>query len=554
MRFDALCLVGIFTVAAVLVFGVREPADSIEVHRPIRRSRPRRRTKEFQVFDINSRNHVTEPQSEGGINRLYAALHRISDTYDDLFRGPCAVVASNVSLNEDKNAYTVRLLEMLELRKFHIHLILKQEGPDLTSARLREVAAFRGVILGAKDISITLVSHLRLEAITKLCKKIALLVNIDSLPNPVFRNIARHGIFIPLVSTIPSRDDTLSADSKRIWLSYDQIWLPSWKHQVDYNSYIMPFIEYATQQDKQLLWPVINGVVVTAGAADNKAFVTRSHSMLKRGELESRLRINFHRIRDISTPLPHRSKTPAKYAASIYEGRIHYALEGICHNVMSALMPKGDWELHIFHSEGNENFVLSLFGNLEGVILHKVKNSELSINQYNTLLTGADFWEVFKQHERVLIFQVDSFFLQPLSLTHLEYDYIGAPWCLNYNRPSRREFELGTIKAVNMISVGNGGFSMRNPAAMLRCIREYIPKLKLTNDYPEDLLFVQCLTALNLKIAPPSVAADFALEQVCNKADRAKADKLNTTAVHAIWYSIREWEFDKLIRRYQNIS
>ena len=86
---------------------------------------------------------------------------------------------------------------------------------------------------------------------------------------------------------------------------------------------------------------------------------------------------------------------------------------------------------------------------------------------------------------------MDSFFLKPLDYTHLKYDYIGAPWCLLTNIPAREEYEAGHIAAENMISVGNGGFSLRNPAAMLRCITEYIPTLHVTSDYAEDILFVR---------------------------------------------------------------
>lgn len=424
---------------------------------------------------------------------------------------------------------------------------MRKGDEPISVATLTREAAVKGILIVGKDLRITRVSQMDTKSLAKFCTTISLLVSIEAVPSPTMLNIATHGIFIPLIDSV-AVDKSLTAESKRLWLSYDQIWLPSWGLQAEYSRYIMSFIEFAMQGNEQSIWPVINSVVVAPNATENKPFIIRSQSMLKRGKLESRLRKNFHRIRNLSSQIPSPRNTPSRYAAVIYEGRIHYALEGISNNVMSAVRPEGEWDLHIFHSEGSQRFVTNLFGHTVGVFLHKVANSEQSINMYNSLLTGEKFWETLQAYKRVLIFQVDSFFVQPLMTAHLEYDYIGAPWCLKFNKPARTQYKAGKIAATDMISVGNGGLSIRNPKSMLRCIREYMPKHSIGSDYPEDLFYIQCLTEMKMSIAPPVAAAEFAVEQLCNKADREKIHMLNTTALHAVWYSVRESEFDKLIR------
>ncbi|CAM9110223.1 unnamed protein product, partial [Ectocarpus fasciculatus] len=132
---------------------------------------------------------------------------------------------------------------------------------------------------------------------------------------------------------------------------------------------------------------------------------------------------------------------------------------------------------------------------------------------YNSILTGNPFWRMFEKYERVLIFQTDSIFLRNMNPAHLVYDYIGAPWCLERNPPAEVQYKRGVIKAEDMVSVGNGGFSIRNPQAMLRCINEYATAQNVKpEDFPEDMFFVICMTSLGMSIAPPTIARDFAIE------------------------------------------
>lgn len=510
------------------------------------------RSKHYQELDVNNR-YPSELESGRNGNKFYDVVNRISDIYNENFRAPCAIVATTVPVSPtDREAYAVRLIEVLQTRKYRIHMAVLNDNSMRSVRSLRRLGSSLGVDISTGGISLARFPDIDTESLAKLCNKPAIMISIGTAPTPALQNIATHGVYIPMVHRSVPPAGKITIRQINLWLTYDQIWLPTWEVQADYSRYIMPFVDYATRGRKQQLWPVIDSVVVPQQVVGNTAFVTRTLSLLRRGELEGRLRKNFHRIRGVSAaPLPLPAKTPTRYAAVIAEGRIHYALEGVCRNVMSAVRPAGQWELHLFHSSGNEQFVAGILGGEQGVHLHKVNSSVISTSQYNTLLTSIFFWDVFKNFDRVLIFQVDSIFLQHMNPGHLKYDYIGAPWCLRNNRLARRQFELGTITAQKMEAVGSGGFSVRSPASMLRCINEFAPTFDLKNDYPEDLFFVQCLTALKYSIASPSKAAAFAQEQPCHREDRAQIVIFNTTALHAAWYSLRAGEFEILLSKYE---
>jgi hypothetical protein len=478
------------------------------------------------------------------------ALSKLKTMYYSTFgQTPCALIASEWDTNAtDYNLYAIRMIEVLQQYQYRIFLILDVKSSIRSIRSVRKIAAQRGINITTAGVSVVHTEAWDTDAISNYCDKPQVLFSIGSSPCPTFTNIASHGIYIANIKNIKKQllpDD----EEKQMWLSYDQIWLPTWKLQAEYNTYILPLVDYAHQGATRSLWPVINSVVVGPDSRDNALFVTRARSLFRRGELEGVLRANFHRLKDIDTEYA-RPKAPARYAAAIYEGRIHYGLGGICQNVMAHLLPKGDWDLHVFHSDANDIFVRTLFDGAKGVTLNKVRNEEQSIHQYNILLTGKPFWEKLAKYDSVLIFQVDTFFLRPLDTAHLRYDYIGAPWCLRSNKPGRKQYRLGTIKAENMISVGNGGLSLRTPVSMLRCIKEFAPQFKLQKEYPEDLFFVQCLTAMKMNIAPPSVAKNFATEQLCSKKDRNNAEMINTTALHAAWYTLKQKSFENLLTRY----
>jgi len=107
----------------------------------------------------------------------------------------------------------------------------------------------------------------------------------------------------------------------------------------------------------------------------------------------------------------------------------------------------------------------------------------------NTLMTAETFWTRFRE-DRVLVFQHDSGILRRGIEDFYEWDYIGAPF--------------GPAQPF----VGNGGFSLRNPAAMAHICREfhYSPHL------PEDTFFPIGCRMLGYKLATVDAAMKFSCE------------------------------------------
>lgn len=91
----------------------------------------------------------------------------------------------------------------------------------------------------------------------------------------------------------------------------------------------------------------------------------------------------------------------------------------------------------------------------------------LTIEQYNILLTTADFWNSI-EGENVLIFQHDSEILRTGIEEFYNYEYLGAPWKFSSHG-------------------GNGGLSFRKKSKMLRTINTCPPYNKSKGN--EDVWF-----------------------------------------------------------------
>jgi hypothetical protein len=96
----------------------------------------------------------------------------------------------------------------------------------------------------------------------------------------------------------------------------------------------------------------------------------------------------------------------------------------------------------------------------------------LSAESYNQLLISKCFFEAFAHYNYILIAQTDSLVLSDdlMRWVGYGYDYIGAPWGDNYQ----------THAGVDFVSVGNGGFSLRNVDSALRVLNT---KISVINDY-----------------------------------------------------------------------
>ena len=86
------------------------------------------------------------------------------------------------------------------------------------------------------------------------------------------------------------------------------------------------------------------------------------------------------------------------------------------------------------------------------------------IKGYNRLLLGREFYERFSKFTHVLIHQLDAYVFGDALTAWCErdFDYVGAPW-------------VSSDKDIASSLGGNGGFSLRNVAAVLRVLSSNQP-------------------------------------------------------------------------------
>ena len=120
-----------------------------------------------------------------------------------------------------------------------------------------------------------------------------------------------------------------------------------------------------------------------------------------------------------------------------------------------------------------------------------------SLMHYNRLLLTKYFYSKFIEYDYILIYQIDAYvFKDELSLwCNKNYDYIGAPWTIDYDPQGMKGFVNET---------GNGGFSLRkvksflavhNSKKLIYDSNHFIIKYKLKT----RLLLVLCAPFLFLK-------------------------------------------------------
>eukprot|EP01041_Mallomonas_annulata_P002504 gene2504-4865_t len=176
------------------------------------------------------------------------------------------------------------------------------------------------------------------------------------------------------------------------------------------------------------------------------------------------------------------------------------------------------WSLQIHHSTGttgNELFVRSALrdiGNVSFIPLPFLVNDQSS---YNRVVKSVSFWSSLAAiADRVLIFQTDSVMLRSGIDEFLSYDYIGAPWSTNPKDPNTLWIRRIQRHKGLLGGVGNGGFSLRNPRAMLNIVST---KMKKGDNSFEDTFFIYNMANnMNYKLPKREVAYHFALEMICH--------------------------------------
>lgn len=184
-------------------------------------------------------------------------------------------------------------------------------------------------------------------------------------------------------------------------------------------------------------------------------------------------------------------------------------------------------QIHIFHGIDNEKYILHHFHNeiaKRKIILTNLNKKNLSIREYNLLLTSKNFYNKING-ENILIFQMDTCLCSNPKYKiedFLRYDYVGAPWI--------------NKKYVNQ--VGNGGLSLRKKSKILEHINIYKfdPDLKTDDSdlYPEDLYFSKSHI---LNFPSPELASYFSTEKVLNP---------YSIGTHKAYETLNHWQQKKL--------
>jgi len=178
-----------------------------------------------------------------------------------------------------------------------------------------------------------------------------------------------------------------------------------------------------------------------------------------------------------------------KLSVCIVEPRQHKYLKAVLYN-MANIYANTDVSLYIVHTDINKQLINTITHNWTGVQKYTLNKDNLTISEYNHLLSSKSFYDMF-QSEFVLIFQTDSLIFKQIPNEYFKYDYVGAPWKRDHNP-----------------RVGNGGFSLRKVSVMKHICTGHNRKV----DPNEDLYFSKNL--VNHKLPNVDLAKQFSVEQL----------------------------------------
>ena len=187
----------------------------------------------------------------------------------------------------------------------------------------------------------------------------------------------------------------------------------------------------------------------------------------------------------------------------IIEPREHPLLIKVIKNFMYLLQNKG-WGLIIIHGSDNQKFLKTHLKEKKNVKYVNLFVSNLDIQQYNYIMTNLSLWECIKKIgcKHSLIFQSDTLLLKDNVDDFLQYDFVGAPWCLVWY-----DIQGGY----------NGGLSLRNVDTMIDIIQNGLP-VTFPNDVlvNEDIYFAFHMDKNREKYTLPDrdIAKTFSVETV----------------------------------------
>lgn len=207
----------------------------------------------------------------------------------------------------------------------------------------------------------------------------------------------------------------------------------------------------------------------------------------------------------------------------LIETREHPNMARVLAN-MSCMFPNA--ALTIIHSRSNQAFVKDIFGNKPcNIRLICSLPDTLTMAEYSRMLLTTEFWDQITC-DKVLMFQMDTGVFTNSILRFLHFDYIGAPWQVDWSESSSSP----------PCFVGNGGLSLRSRGAMLYACS--LPGAR-TFSGPEDIYFSRRLSESPwFRVASIQEAKRFSVESCMHEAP---------LGFHKPWESLAEPMIKRLL-------
>jgi hypothetical protein len=331
------------------------------------------------------------------------------------------------------------------------------------------------------------------------------------IENHMKNNLVKNGCKDNVVSTI-------SVDKEVSTISVDN---NSVKNDDSSNSSLLNLNKYTSKNEKDQLY-------LNKMSQFCEIMNTTQNNVLSNPKQEFRYFCYRHLdyIRMIDLPI---IPVNCVYEAVLIEFRCFPHLEFLIRNCINKLGVK--WSQTIVCGQKNYNYILDIVKNINrNIKIIKLEYDNLTQNEYNNLLLTKEFWVLFVG-EKLLIYQEDTCIFKSNIDDFLKWDYIGAPWPLEYN--------------ISKSSVGNGGFSLRSKKVMLECLKyndnsvdlskrtsEYIKENGL-NRIPEDVFFSNIIEMHSIgKISDHKNAQNFSSESI----------KSNSLGGHQFWMNNSTWK------------
>jgi hypothetical protein len=249
---------------------------------------------------------------------------------------------------------------------------------------------------------------------------------------------------------------------------------------------------------------------------------------------------------------------PTKWAL-IVEPRPHALLVAVVKHVAALLGPRG-WGLVVMHGAGSaEGLRAALPASCPRLVLAELPVDDLPLAGYSALLLKPFVWRnlVAMGASQALVFQTDTVVLDPARVAAFAaagWDYVGAPWSAGAWGAGRTPTH----------PVGNGGFSLRDPATMLR-IAEALEAVEgeegaaaswarvarevRDSGAPEDVVFSRACVEMGARVPSAEVAASFAAETVHHPDPAGLHNPASLPQNALLLYLARRWDLGRWAAR-----